>query len=215
MKLQVQRVQLNRCGSCSSFCRTGCWVAAGGRMPLVEMPGGIPAPQVTSLLQTYTPSLSPARTLSRKSLPNTQGRWRHRGVSQSQFLLRTKLTYLAFPCATHSLQWPPCDQATGEIKFHSMRAANLTAQQGWKHKQLHAPFILSAVGVSDCFPVSSSLSNINNLISVTRSSGKAACCNTRAPASSSGMWLRNCLPFWDRDRVSDFPRDFWGLSHER
>lgn len=95
-----------------------------------------------------------------------------------------------------------------------MPAANLTAWQGWKHKQLHAPFLLSALGISDFFPVSSSLSDINNLKSVTRSRGKAACCNTGAPASSSGVWLGSCLPFWDRERVSDFPKDFQGPSHE-
>lgn len=63
-----------------------------------------------------------------------------------------------------------------------MQRANFTAQHGRKHKQLHAPFLLSAMGISDCLLMSSLLSDINNSKSVTRSTGKAACCNTRAPA---------------------------------
>lgn len=56
--------------------------------------------------------------------------------------------------------------------------------------------------------MSSSLSNINNLKSITRSRGKAAFCNTRAPASSLGLQLRSCVPFCYRERATDFSKDF-------
>lgn len=92
-----------------------------------------------------------------------------------------------------------------------MQVANLTAQQGRKHKQLDAPFLLSAVGISDCFPVPSSSSDINNLKSVTRSNGKAAGKHKGTCLLLGGV---SFLPFWDREMVKDFPKEFQGPSHE-